>query len=57
MFNHVRDLLFNLFIVFLPVVIYPYIIKKDREVWLHSDNNCRCFLFHARGYNDVSGRT
>lgn len=31
MFNHVRDLLFNLFIVFLPVVIYPYIMKTDRE--------------------------
>lgn len=31
MFNNVRDLLFNLFIVFLPVIIYPYIMKIDRE--------------------------
>lgn len=31
MFNHVRDLLFNLFLVFLPIVLYPYIIKSDRE--------------------------
>lgn len=31
MFNNVRELLFNLFIVFLPVIIYPYIMKTDRE--------------------------